>query len=114
LAAKVATAAVKVIIDEKLCENSVQLGEIFRRELSRLPTDKIQEVRGIGLMNAIVLNETTSFTATEFCIQLRNNGVLCKPTHGHIVRVTPPLCITQNQLEDCIEIISKTILEWDK
>eukprot|EP00210_Caulerpa_lentillifera_P005969 g5704.t1 len=112
LAARVATAAVQVLLDEELCQNSVRLGEIFRREVSGIKSDRIREVRGIGLMNAFVFNESSHFTAHEFCIRLKNNGVLCKPTHGHIVRVTPPLCITQTQLEECIEIISKTLLTW--
>ena len=115
LAAAVAIAALKVIEEENLVENSEKLGKIFRKELSEfaLKNKLLKFVRGKGLLNAIVINDSEeSSTAWDICIKLRDNGLLAKPTHGNIIRFAPPLVITETQLYDCISIIKKTILEF--
>tara|TARA_B100000683_G_scaffold220345_1_gene217156 strand:+ start:185 stop:1441 length:1257 start_codon:yes stop_codon:yes gene_type:complete len=115
LACKVAIAALQVIIDEKLSENAKVLGEQFRVAMNNLKdeTDLITLVRGRGLLNAIVINDTPdSSTAWDICLKLKDNGLLAKPTHGNIIRFAPPLVMNENQLDDCIAIIRKTILEF--
>jgi ornithine--oxo-acid transaminase len=117
LACKVAQAALEVVVDEKLAENAERLGNIFRNEL----TDQLQEtnivrlIRGRGLLNAIVINDSEdSSTAWDICMKLRDNGLLAKPTHGNIIRFAPPLVINEEQLLNCIDIIKKTILAFEK
>lgn len=115
LAAKVAMAALDVIKDENLAENASRLGEIFRKEMNRVieKSPLIKLVRGKGLLNAIVINDTPeSKTAWNLCVALKENGLLAKPTHGNIIRFAPPLVMTEEQLYDCINIIEKTILEF--
>ncbi|KAF2882771.1 hypothetical protein ILUMI_23395 [Ignelater luminosus] len=109
LACKVATASLKVIIEEKLCENSQILGEFLIKELQKLRKEIVREVRGKGLLYAIVIKEGLGFTATDVCIRLRDNGLLAKPTHGDIIRLAPPLIITEAQLRECTKIILNTI-----
>ncbi len=115
IAAKVAIAALQVVSDEKLAMNADKLGKIFRSELSEFAkeTDLILSVRGKGLLNAILINDTEeSSTAWDICIKLRDNGLLAKPTHGNIIRFAPPLVMTETELRDCIAIIKKTIREF--
>jgi ornithine--oxo-acid transaminase len=115
LAAKVAMAALDVVKDENLAENATRLGEIFRKEMNRVieKTSLVKLVRGKGLLNAIVINDTPeSKTAWNLCVAFKNNGLLAKPTHGNIIRFAPPLVMTEEQLYDCINIIEKTILEF--
>lgn len=115
VAAKVAIAALEVIQDEELAANAERLGRIFRSEISKLiaETELVTLVRGKGLLNAIVINDTEdSSTAWDICMKLRDNGLLAKPTHGNIIRFAPPLVMTEEQLHDCIGIIRKTILEF--
>lgn len=117
IAARVAIAALEVVKDEKLADNAAKLGKIFRTEMNKLilETDLIQLVRGKGLLNAIIINDTEeSTTAWDVCIQLRDNGLLAKPTHGNIIRFAPPLVMNEEQLMDCVVIIRKTILEFVK
>jgi ornithine--oxo-acid transaminase len=117
VAAKVAMAALKVVEDEKLAENAERLGKLFRAEINKLigEIDLINLVRGKGLLNAIVINDTEdSSTAWDLCIKLRDNGLLAKPTHGNIIRFAPPLVMTEEQLLDCVAIIRKTFLEFKK
>ena len=109
LGAKVAIAALKVVIDEKLAENSEVLGEILRKELRAIKSDMITTVRGKGLFNAIVIKEKNGKTAWDVCIKLAENGLLAKPTHGDIIRFAPPLVITKEQILDCARIIKETI-----
>tara|TARA_B100000809_G_scaffold47628_1_gene42291 strand:- start:3430 stop:4704 length:1275 start_codon:yes stop_codon:yes gene_type:complete len=110
LACKVAQAALEVVIDENLSENAYRLGKIFRKELRAFDNDMITLVRGKGLLNAIVINDTEdSSTAWDICMKLRDNGLLAKPTHGNIIRFAPPLVINEEQLLDCVSIITKTI-----
>ncbi|WP_317132180.1 ornithine--oxo-acid transaminase [Vicingus serpentipes] len=117
IAAKVAIAALEVIRDEKLAENAQALGELFRSEINKLVDESplVKLVRGKGLLNAIVINDTEdSSTAWDICIKLRDNGLLAKPTHGNIIRFAPPLVMNKEQLLDCVAIIRKTILEFKK
>ena len=115
IAAAVAIAALEVVKDEKLAENAEYLGKLFRSEMEKLikKTDLITLVRGKGLLNAIVINDTDkSNTAWKICIKLKDNGLLAKPTHGNIIRFAPPLVMNEEQLLDCVSIINKTILEF--
>lgn len=117
LACAVAMAALDVVEDEKLSEKAENLGKIFRSEMEKLieKTDLITRVRGKGLLNAILINDTPeSSTAWNICLKLRDNGLLAKPTHGNIIRLAPPLVITEEQLLDCVQIIEKTVLEYKK
>ena len=117
IAASVAIAALDVVRDEDLAENADRLGKIFRHELSLFAEDNkwIKKVRGKGLLNAILINDTEdSTTAWDICIKLRDNGLLAKPTHGNIIRFAPPLVMNENELLDCISIIKKTILDFEK
>ena len=114
IAAAVAIAALEVIQEEDLAENAERLGKIFREELSEFAktNDFVTLVRGKGLLNAIVINDTEdSDTAWNICLKLRDNGLLAKPTHGNIIRFAPPLVMNEEQIRDCIEIIKRTITE---
>ena len=115
IACAVAVAALDVVADEKLSERAEELGQLFRSEIEKLieKSDLITKVRGKGLLNAILINDTPdSSTAWNLCLQLKENGLLAKPTHGNIIRLAPPLVITEEQLLDCVKIIEKTILEY--
>ncbi|MDR6373253.1 ornithine--oxo-acid transaminase [Chryseobacterium bernardetii] len=115
IACAVAVAALDVVADEKLSERAEELGKLFRAEIEKLieKTDLITKVRGKGLLNAILINDTPdSSTAWNLCLKLKENGLLAKPTHGNIIRLAPPLVITEEQLLDCVKIIEKTILEY--
>jgi len=117
LAAKVAMAALDVVKGEKLAVNARKLGEFFRKEMNALKeqTDLVKTVRGKGLLNAIVINDTPeSSTAWDLCVALKDNGLLAKPTHGNIIRFAPPLVMTEDQLKSCISIIKKTFLDFKK
>lgn len=117
IAAKVAIAALEVVRDEKLAENAMRLGELFRSEMNRIisQTDLVVKVRGKGLLNAIIVNDTQdSDTAWRLCLDLAKNGLLAKPTHGNIIRFAPPLVMTETQLLECVAIIEKTINEFVK
>ncbi len=116
LAAKVAMAALEVVRDENLAQNARRLGDIFRERMSAFieKTDLVTLVRGKGLLNAIVINDTEdSSTAWDICVALKDNGLLAKPTHGNIIRFAPPLVMTEEQLHDCCDIIEKTIREYE-
>lgn len=115
IACAVAIAALDVVADENLSERSEELGKLFRSEIEKLiaKTDLITKVRGKGLLNAILINDTPdSKTAWNLCVKLKENGLLAKPTHGNIIRLAPPLVITEEQLLDCVKIIEKTVLEY--
>lgn len=115
IAAAVAIAALEVVKDENLAENAERLGQLFRKELQNFAkeNDLVKLVRGKGLLNAIIINDTeASSTAWDICIKLRDNGLLAKPTHGNIIRFAPPLVMTEEQLMDCVSIIKKTISEF--
>ncbi len=115
LACAVATEALKVVADEKLAENADRLGVIFRDRMNEMikKTKLVKLVRGKGLLNAIVINDDPkSTTAWNICMNLAQNGLLAKPTHGNMIRFAPPLVMTEEQLHDCCNIIEKTILEY--
>ena len=117
LAAKVAIAALDVIKDEDLANNAQELGELFRAEMNRViaSSDLVNAVRGKGLLNAILINDTEdSSTAWDICMALKENGLLAKPTHGNIIRFAPPLVMTKEQLMECVAIIEKTLTEFSK
>ena len=117
LACAVAMAALDVVEDENLSERAEKLGQIFRNEMRMLieKTDLIANVRGKGLLNAIIINDSQhSPTAWNLCLDLKENGLLAKPTHGNIIRLAPPLVISEEQLMECVSIIEKTFLEFKK
>ena len=117
VAAAVGMAALEVVKDEKLAENAEALGQLFRSELSNFieATSLISKVRGKGLLNAILINDTEdSSTAWDICVALKDNGLLAKPTHGNIIRFAPPLVMTTEELLDCVSIIKKTLLNFEQ
>ena len=117
IAAKVAVAALEVVSEENLIQNARRLGNLFRQEMNRIieKTDLVVKVRGKGLLNAIIINDSPeSETAWNLCVQLKENGLLAKPTHGNIIRLAPPLVISEEQMMDCVAIIEKTLLEFKK
>lgn len=113
IAGKVAIAALEVLKEENLTEKSEYLGNIFREELSKFKHPMKTLVRGKGLLNAIVIEPHKGKTAWDFCLKMKENGLLAKPTHEHIVRFAPPLVITEEQLRECIEIIKKTFKDFE-
>ncbi len=113
IAAKVAIAALDVIQEEKLVENSSRMGEIFRKEMKAVDSKMIEIVRGKGLLNAIAVKPNNGKTAWDVCLRLMENGLIAKPTHEHIIRFTPPLIITEPELMEAIEIIKKTFREFE-
>jgi ornithine--oxo-acid transaminase len=117
LAAAVAVAALQVVENENLSENAENLGKIFRDKISDYIKDSniATLVRGKGLLNAIVINDIEeSDTAWNICLRLAHHGLLAKPTHGNIIRFAPPLVMTEEQLDDCINIITRTLQEFEK
>jgi len=116
LAARVAMAALDVVLVENLAQNARKLGAIFRAELRKyIETSNIVTlVRGKGLLNAIVINDAEeSETAWNICLKLAENGLLAKPTHGNIIRFAPPLVMNDEQLFDCVSIIIKTLKQFE-
>lgn len=115
LAAKVAIAALEVVKEEALAENAEKLGQLFRSRINAFieKSDLVTLVRGKGLLNAIVINDTDdSSTAWDICVKLKDNGLLAKPTHGNIIRFAPPLVMTEEQLHTCCDIIEKTLADF--
>ncbi len=116
LASKVAMAALEVVKDEHLAQNARKLGQVFRSEMEKLveESELFVKVRGKGLLNAVLINDTPdSDTAWRFCVALKDNGLLAKPTHGNIIRFAPPLVMTEEQLMECAAIIRKTIASFE-
>jgi ornithine--oxo-acid transaminase len=113
LACKVAIASLKVLKDENLAENAAYLGEILRKELKAIKSEMIAEVRGKGLLNAIVIKPKNGKDAWDVCIALMHNGLLAKPTHGDIIRFAPPLVINEEQIMACVKIIKDTIATFE-
>lgn len=117
LAAAVAMAALDVVIDENLAENAEKQGRLFREKLNEYIQNSTicTTVRGKGLLNAILINDSEdSDTAWNICLRLRDNGLLAKPTHGNIIRFAPPLVMNEEQLLDCVRIITDTLKEFEK
>ena len=117
VAGAVAVAALEVVKDENLAQNARKLGDIFRKEMNDYieTSDLVSLVRGRGLLNAIVINDSEdSSTAWDICVALKENGLLAKPTHGNIIRFAPPLVMTEAELKDCVQIIIKTLKTFEK
>jgi len=112
IACKVSMAALNVIKNENLIENSQRLGKFFREKVRNIDHPMIDIVRGKGLLNAVVIKPKDGKTAWDVCLKLRDNGLLAKPTHDHIIRFAPPLVITEPELKEAIDIIAKTINEF--
>jgi len=113
LAAKTSIASLQVLKDEKMMENAETMGIILRGELKKLDSKHISIIRGKGLLNAIVINHTNKDAAWDFCLELKENGLLAKPTHGDKIRFAPPLIITEEQIMECVEIIGKSLKVLD-
>ena len=114
LACKVAIAALQVLKDERLTENARDMGELFRQELCQLHSPYIRQVRGKGLLNALVIEHPRADAAWELCLALKDNGLLAKPTHGDKIRLAPPLVITQAEILECVEIVRDSLTIWDE
>ena len=117
VACAVAMAALDVIKDENLAENAEKLGNLFRKKLNDFIRNSniVNLVRGKGLLNAIVINDSEdSSTAWDICMKLKENGLLAKPTHGNIIRFAPPLVMNEEQLLECVDIITRTLQEFEK
>ncbi|MEA3443087.1 MAG: ornithine--oxo-acid transaminase [Bacteroidota bacterium] len=113
LGCKVAIAALDVIKDENLEENADKLGKIFRKEFKNIKSDMIELVRGKGLLNAVIIRPKGGKTAWDVCVAMKENGLIAKPTHGHIIRFAPPLTITEKQLNEAMDIIIKTFKQFE-
>ncbi len=115
LGCQVAIASLEVVVEENLTENAMALGKIFRRRMKEFiqKVKLIALVRGKGLLNAIVINDShESSTASDICLLLKDNGLLAKPTHGNIIRFAPPLVMTEEQLHECCDIIEKSVNDY--
>ena len=112
VAAKTAIAALEVVKEEKLAENAERLGKIFRDELNNFDSEMIELVRGKGLLNAVIIKPKNGKTAWDVCLAMKENGLIAKPTHDHIIRFAPPLVITEEQLMDAIKIIKNTLAKF--
>lgn len=113
LACRVATTALQVLKDENMADNSIKMGELMRRELKALYSPHIALVRGKGLLNAIVIKHADKDAAWKLCLELKENGLLAKPTHGDKIRFSPPLVINEEQIMECVEIIRKSLKVLD-
>ena len=113
IAGRVAVAALEVVKEEKLAENAERLGKIFREELKKIDSEMVEVVRGKGLLNAVIIKPKNGKEAWDVCVRMAENGLLAKPTHGHIIRFAPPLIITEEQLMEAVEIIKKSILSFE-
>ena len=111
LACAVAKAALEVVKNENLTEKAEKLGEIFRTELAKIKSPFIELIRGKGLLNAVIIKPHNGVEAWDVCVKLKENGLLAKPTHRHIIRFAPPLIISEKELTQAIGIIKKTFAE---
>jgi len=109
LACKVAMAALKVVVDEKLAEKAEQLGQFFRREMASIKSPFVEKIRGKGLLNAIVIKPHNGREAWDVCETMAEKGLIAKPTHKHIIRFAPPLIIKENELMEAIGIIKESL-----
>lgn len=109
LACKVAMTALQVLKEENLAENAAVMGELLRSELKKINSKHISAIRGKGLLNAIVISHSNKETAWELCLQMKENGLLAKPTHGDKIRLAPPLIIDKNQILESVNIIKKSL-----
>jgi ornithine--oxo-acid transaminase len=109
LACAVAITALTVLRDENMTKNAALMGDYFRKGLEAIHSPRIETIRGKGLLNAIVIHQTDEDTAWKLCLELKENGLLAKPTHGNKIRFAPPLTITQVQIDECLEIIEDSL-----
>ncbi|KAF1742987.1 hypothetical protein MXB_5232, partial [Myxobolus squamalis] len=107
LGSKVALVALKVIVEEKLCENSAKLGKVLGEELKELSMNFIAGIRGMGLFYAVIIDESKGVKAWDICLKMKENGILVKPTHGNIIRFSPPLVITEDEMRASLRIIKR-------
>jgi ornithine--oxo-acid transaminase len=112
LASVIAMEALQIIEDEKLTDNAMAMGQLFRDEMRKVEHEMIVEVRGKGLLNAITIRPKAGKTAWDVCLKMKDLGLIAKPTHGDIIRFTPPLVITEQQMREALEIIKKAITEF--
>lgn len=111
MACRVAMAALQVMEDEKLAENAAVMGELLQSGLRKLPKDIVTDVRGKGLLQALVISETKDCDAWKVCLHLRDKGLLAKNiNHGSVIRLAPPLIIKEHEIQECVDIIQKTIM----
>lgn len=113
LACKVAMAALEVLKEEKMADNAEAMGELFRSEIAKLNSPHISAIRGRGLLNAIVIKHSNPDAAWDLCLELKENGLLAKPTHGDKIRFAPPLVITRDQIMEAVGIIAKSLKKLD-
>lgn len=114
LAARVTTTALEVLRDEGMIENSFHMGHLFRTKLAEMNSPLVRTIRGRGLMNAIVLRPgSRGESAWEVCLRLKENGLLCKPTHGQTIRLSPPLIISEEQVLEGVDIIQRTLQSFE-
>jgi ornithine--oxo-acid transaminase len=113
VASRVAIAALEVIRDEKLAENAYNMGIIFREELEKIQSPRVELVRGKGLLNAAVIKPVNGKTAWDVCLRMRDNGLLAKPTHDHIIRFAPPLVINEAQIREAVGIIGASLKAFE-
>jgi len=113
LACKIAITALQVLKEEKLAENATQMGEHFHRKITQLDSPHIKTIRGKGLLNAIVISHSNKEAAWNLCLELKENGLLAKPTHGDKIRLAPPLIINKKQIDESVDIISKSLKVLD-
>ena len=115
LSCAVAKAALEIVKDENLEQNALEMGEVFRNRLEKLKSKSrlVKLIRGKGLLNAMVINDSEdSSTAWDICISMKNNGLIAKPTHGNIIRFAPPLVINEDEINISCDIIEKSIIEY--
>ncbi|HTM92512.1 MAG TPA: ornithine--oxo-acid transaminase [Flavisolibacter sp.] len=113
LACKVAITSLQVLQEERLAENAVEMGDHFREQLIQLNSRHIKAIRGKGLLNAILIDHSNKEAAWKLCLELKENGLLAKPTHGDKIRLAPPLVITKEQIDESISIIEKSLKALD-
>ncbi|MDP8231080.1 MAG: ornithine--oxo-acid transaminase [Candidatus Zophobacter franzmannii] len=113
LACAVAKAALEVVTEENLVEKAYDLGMYFREQLATIDSPRLKSIRGRGLLNAIIVEPQDDVEAWDVCVMLKDKGLLCKPTHRHIIRFAPPLVITKDELDDCIKIIKSVFADLD-
>lgn len=113
LACKIAMTALQVLKEENMAKNAEILGELFREQLNKINSPHILKIRGKGLLNAIVIDHEDKNAAWNLCLELKENGLLAKQTHGDIIRFAPPLIITKEQMLDCVNIIKKSLKVLD-
>jgi ornithine--oxo-acid transaminase len=113
LACAVAMEALQVLKDERMAENAETMGQLLRSELDKLQSPHISLIRGKGLLNAIVINHSNPEAAWDLCLELKQLGLLAKPTHGDKIRFAPPLTITRDQILESVSIIAKALRVLD-